>query len=118
MSTTTQLDRAVLETPLLLPAVPSLPPVPDPGYRWDATGLSLFAFSSIQQIFTINPSDSVNARVLSHGMAVTGQVTIQTCTAACQAAGYQLSGAEYADECCERFFLLDSACFCFAHGPK
>jgi hypothetical protein len=83
--------------------------VPDPRFRWDATSMSLFACSSIQQIFTINPSDSVNAHVLSHGIGVTSQVTIQTC----QAAGYQLSGAEYA---CVPIFLLDSTCF--THRPK
>ncbi|KAI6024210.1 copper radical oxidase-like protein [Pisolithus marmoratus] len=30
---------------------------------------------------------------------VTGQVTVESCTAACQGAGYQYAGVEYADEC-------------------
>ncbi|THG96906.1 hypothetical protein EW026_g5007 [Hermanssonia centrifuga] len=44
-------------------------------------------------------SDSVNARTLTVEVTPTGGVSIESCTAACQAAGYPLSGAEYADEC-------------------
>jgi len=46
-------------------------------------------------------SDSTATRALAHGTAVTGQVTIESCTTACQNSGYPLAGAEYATECCE-----------------
>jgi hypothetical protein len=47
-------------------------------------------------------TDSVAARTLTVGMAVVGgpaAMTPQVCTAACQAAGYVLSGVEYSAEC-------------------
>lgn len=44
-------------------------------------------------------SDNVDGRALPIAGAVTGQVTIESCTTACFNAGYQFSGAEYADEC-------------------
>ncbi|KAI9462093.1 copper radical oxidase-like protein [Boletus coccyginus] len=44
-------------------------------------------------------NDSIANRALLHGIAVTGSVTVESCTTACQNAGYSLAGAEYADEC-------------------
>ena len=34
-------------------------------------------------------------------MAVTGQVTVESCTTACQNSGYPLAGVEYSAECCK-----------------
>lgn len=54
-------------------------------------------------------SDSVAARTLPNAVGVAGQVTIESCTAACLNAGFSLAGAEYAGQCCtyllEMFFL-------------
>lgn len=44
-------------------------------------------------------NDSTTARALPNAVGVTGQVTVESCTAACQGAGYQYAGVEYADEC-------------------
>ncbi|KAL4076636.1 glyoxal oxidase [Scleroderma yunnanense] len=44
-------------------------------------------------------NDSTATRALTHGTAVTGQVTVESCTTACQNSGYPLAGVEYADEC-------------------
>lgn len=44
-------------------------------------------------------NDSTTARALANGMGVTGEVTVESCTTACQDAGYQYAGVEYADEC-------------------
>lgn len=46
-------------------------------------------------------SDSTADRVLDVRMSTTGDVDVQTCTAACFASGYPLAGMEFADECCE-----------------
>lgn len=52
------------------------------------------------------PSDSVAARVLGTYMPVTGQVSAETCTTACQGQGFLLAGMEYSDECCMYSFLF------------
>lgn len=44
-------------------------------------------------------NDSTTTRALANGMGVTGEVTVESCTTACQDAGYQYAGVEYADEC-------------------
>ncbi|TDL23466.1 copper radical oxidase [Rickenella mellea] len=44
-------------------------------------------------------NDTAAARTLTTGMAVTGKVSVQTCTTACFNAGFPLSGVEFADEC-------------------
>jgi hypothetical protein len=47
-------------------------------------------------------TDSVGARTLGHKVDTTGgaaAMTVQLCVDACKNAGYQLAGAEYADEC-------------------
>ncbi len=47
-------------------------------------------------------SDSVTARSLRYGpMAITGQLTVEKCQAACAGGNYVLSGVEYAAECCK-----------------
>ncbi|KAG9312684.1 WSC-domain protein [Chiua virens] len=43
-------------------------------------------------------NDSVADRALSYGAAVSN-VTVESCTAACQNAGYTFAGMEYADQC-------------------
>src|ERR1700722_296399 len=64
--------------------------------------------------FTAPFSDSVPARVLANQVNVVGQVSIETCTAACLSAGYSLAGAEYADQCC-KFDLKTSV---LSHGSS
>lgn len=44
-------------------------------------------------------NDSTTTRALANGMGVTEEVTVESCTTACQDAGYQYAGVEYADEC-------------------
>ncbi|KAI6128107.1 copper radical oxidase-like protein [Pisolithus croceorrhizus] len=44
-------------------------------------------------------NDSTITRALANGMRVTGQVTVESCTTACQDGGYQYAGVEYANEC-------------------
>lgn len=44
-------------------------------------------------------SDSVDARTLTFGVTPAGGVSIESCTQACQSAGYSLAGTEYSDEC-------------------
>lgn len=39
-------------------------------------------------------------------MAVTGKVTVESCTAACQSGGYRYAGMEYSAECCESLHCL------------
>jgi len=49
-------------------------------------------------------TDNVNARTLSNYIVVPGgqsATTIESCQAACIAAGYSLAGVEYANECCK-----------------
>ncbi len=49
-------------------------------------------------------TDSISARSLGHGVGVPGgasQMTVEACTAVCQASGYTLSGVEYSGECCK-----------------
>jgi WSC domain len=49
-------------------------------------------------------TDNVNARTLANYIIVPGgqgATTIETCQAACKAAGYLLAGIEYANECCK-----------------
>jgi hypothetical protein len=50
-----------------------------------------------------NPADfsSNGGRTLPNGVAVTGALTVDLCTSACQAQGYTLAGVEYAGECCK-----------------
>jgi hypothetical protein len=43
------------------------------------------------------PSDSVQARTLTTGVGVNGDVTIEKCTEACFNAGMRLAGAEFAE---------------------
>lgn len=52
-----------------------------------------------RRLLTVCSSDSTAARALGTAVGPTGGVTIESCTAACQAAGFPLAGAEYADEC-------------------
>ena len=55
---------------------------------------------------TLN-SDNVNGvRSLSHGAAVAGQVTLESCTSACFNAGYRFSGAEYSAYVLTHFFSI------------
>lgn len=49
------------------------------------------------------------ARTLTRQVTPAGQLTIASCTAACQAAGFVLAGAEYSVECCTYFYRA----FCF-----
>jgi hypothetical protein len=85
---------------------PRVVPVP---HRVSALGYLLGATSKFTLLFQLNSSlmplfylsDSVAARVLANNVNVNGQVSIETCTAACQNAGYSLAGAEYAGQCCE-----------------
>ncbi|GFZ47912.1 hypothetical protein JCM24511_05659 [Saitozyma sp. JCM 24511] len=44
-------------------------------------------------------TDSTAARTLGFPIGTNGQVTIESCTAACQNAGYKYAGAEYSGEC-------------------
>jgi glucan 1,3-beta-glucosidase len=53
--------------------------------------------------------DNPTARTLGNYVIVpggTGATTIDSCLAACKAAGYSLAGVEYANECCKFFFFL------------
>jgi hypothetical protein len=53
-------------------------------------------------------TDSITARTLSDYVVVPGgqgATTIESCQAACKAAGYILAGLEYANECCKWFFF-------------
>ena len=45
-------------------------------------------------------SDSVNARVLSVGVNVPGNFTVEGCTQACFENNYPLAGMEFATQCC------------------
>ncbi|KAH7886764.1 copper radical oxidase-like protein [Phlebopus sp. FC_14] len=44
-------------------------------------------------------NDTIGARALAYGVAVSGGVSAETCTTACYNAGYPFAGMEYADEC-------------------
>jgi hypothetical protein len=53
-------------------------------------------------------TDSVSARSLPNGEAVAGgtdAMTNEACQTACLAAGFSISGTEYAGECCKHPFL-------------
>jgi hypothetical protein len=65
---------------------------------------AIFLFSPFFMPFSYR-SDSVAARTLPNAVGVTGQVTIESCTAACLNAGFSLAGAEYAGQCCT--YLLE-----------
>ena len=45
-------------------------------------------------------SDSVNARVLSVGVNVPGNFTVEGCTEACFNANFPIAGMEFAAQCC------------------
>lgn len=47
--------------------------------------------------------DGVNGapRSLQHQLSVTGGMSVETCTAACKAAGFVLAGLEFGQECCK-----------------
>jgi hypothetical protein len=47
---------------------------------------------------TLPLSDNVAARTLMVGIGTVGEVTIESCTAACYNAGYTLAGAEYSTQ--------------------
>lgn len=54
-------------------------------------------------------TDNVSARTLSNYIVVPGgqsATTIESCQAACKAAGYTLAGVEYSNECCKFLFSL------------
>jgi len=64
-------------------------------------------------------TDNVNARTLSDYVIVSGgqsATTIESCQAACKAAGYSLAGVEYANECC-KFPLSIASCFSLLSNP-
>jgi hypothetical protein len=49
-------------------------------------------------------TDSVSARTLAKSVVVPGgqgATTIESCLAACHAAGYSFAGVEYSQECCK-----------------
>jgi hypothetical protein len=48
-------------------------------------------------------SDNVGGKTLTFGTPPVGGASnnsVESCTAACSAAGYSLAGVEYSDECC------------------
>ncbi|KAJ6479618.1 copper radical oxidase [Mycena sanguinolenta] len=66
-------------------APPPLPTIPAKIGNWTSLGCY---------------NDNVNGvRSLPNGIAVASPFSLESCTAACFAAGYPLSGAEYADQC-------------------
>ena len=97
MSITT---RAPVLRPLPRP-VPLFHPVSEVGSPSDVTSSVPSFHSTIFANFILYSSDSVTARVLANGVNVVGQVSIETCTAACFSSGYPLAGAEYAGQCCK-----------------
>ena len=44
---------------------------------------------------------SDGGRTLTVGIAVTGAMTVDLCTSACQTQGYTLAGMEYSSQCCK-----------------
>ena len=62
--------------------------------------VSSFSFQSCHPflILFVSVSDNVGGRTLPNAVAVSSN-TIQSCTSACQNAGYTLAGAEYSAEC-------------------
>lgn len=72
------------------------------GFHSDAIGdQSAFGFLNSKlrnsRVLPLLFSDNVDGRALPIATAVTGQVTIESCTTACFNTGYQFSGAEYAE---------------------
>ncbi|KAJ7513073.1 galactose oxidase [Mycena galericulata] len=63
---------------------PSPPSIPASVGQWEALGCY---------------SDNVDGRALPNGVNVVGEVTLESCTAACFSAGMPLAGAEFADQC-------------------
>ncbi|KAF8878018.1 WSC domain-containing protein [Gymnopilus junonius] len=65
-------------------------------------------------------------RSLTHQLSISGGVTVESCTAACKAAGYTLAGLEFAQECwCDSYLPLatlspDSDCnmVCLANSAE
>jgi len=92
-------------TPPPPPPPPTGPIVPPSVGDWVSLGCYKLRNSLLRSTrftnFTACFSDSVVARVLANGVNVVGQVSIETCTAACFNAGYPLAGAEYAGQCCK-----------------
>ena len=77
----------------------------DHGSPWDAirTYKLVFFNSKILDASVTFPISDGNPRALSVGTTPIGGSTnnsIESCTAACFAAGYPLAGVEYSDECC------------------
>ena len=62
--------------------------------EWWTFGWGVFLF------FHVFSSDSVNARVLSVGINVPGNFTVEGCTDACFSNNYPLAGMEFATQCC------------------
>jgi len=68
------------------------------GHYSDVTGMSRLQTRSVK--LTHIPISETNPRALPYGTAVTGSVSVETCTTACYNAGYSLAGMEYSAECC------------------
>jgi hypothetical protein len=59
-------------------------------------------------------SDNVDGRALTFGTPPVGgpsNNSVETCTAACLAAGYSLAGMEYSDECCTHYPSAQASTF-------
>lgn len=57
-----------------------------------------------ESVYLLNPnSDSVNARVLTLGVPVPGNFTVEGCTEACFNSNFPLAGMEFAEQCCQLF---------------
>lgn len=80
---------------------PAPPTMPASVGNWSLLGCYRYVSctSTRRQLIHIHTSDG-NPRALSYGTAVTGSVSVETCTTACYNAGYPLAGMEYSAECC------------------
>jgi len=81
---------------------------PGPGL-WASIGCYAYVISFHSNRILLTASREQPGRILPNGVATVGgaeAMTIATCTNACRAAGYNLAGAEYGQECCMCALLL------------